>query len=86
MRTKRLYQITRTFLHYGLNELIPARWMPWSVRLARYSLFWLPNRHKDKPAGLRLRLALESLGRSGLNLARCSLPDVTCCRQISRWN
>lgn len=62
MRTKRLYQITRTFLHYGLNELIPARWMPWSVRLARYSLFWLPNRHKDKPAGLRLRLALESLG------------------------
>ncbi|MGQ4277175.1 ubiquinone biosynthesis regulatory protein kinase UbiB [Pseudidiomarina sp. E22-M8] len=62
MRTKRLYQITRTFLHYGLNELIPARWMPWSVRLARYSLFWLPNRHKDKPVGVRLRLALESLG------------------------
>ncbi|CAB0151310.1 putative protein kinase UbiB [Pseudidiomarina piscicola] len=62
MRLKRLYQITRTFLHYGLNELIPARWMPWSVRFARYSLFWLPNRHKDKPAGERLRLALESLG------------------------
>lgn len=62
MRTKRLYQITRTFLHYGLNELIPARWMPWSVRFARYTLFWLPNKHKDKSPGVRLRLALESLG------------------------
>ncbi|RUO53567.1 ubiquinone biosynthesis regulatory protein kinase UbiB [Pseudidiomarina homiensis] len=62
MRAKRLYQITRTFLHYGLNELIPAKWMPWSVRVARVGLFWLPNRHKEKPAGERLRLALESLG------------------------
>lgn len=62
MRAKRLYQITRTFLHYGLNELIPAKWMPWSVRIARVALFWLPNRHKDKPKGMRLRLALESLG------------------------
>ncbi|MBY6064436.1 ubiquinone biosynthesis regulatory protein kinase UbiB [Pseudidiomarina sediminum] len=62
MRAKRLYQITRTFLHYGLNELIPAKWMPWSVRLARYGLFWIPNRHKHRPAGERLRLALESLG------------------------
>lgn len=62
MRAKRLYQITRTFLHYGLNELIPAKWMPWSVRIARVGLFWLPNRHKDKPKGMRLRLALESLG------------------------
>lgn len=62
MRAKRLYQITRTFLHYGLNELIPAKWMPWSVRLARYGLFWIPNRHKQRPAGERLRLALESLG------------------------
>lgn len=62
MRAKRLYQITRTFLTYGLNELIPAKWMPWSVRLARIGLFWLPNRHKDKAAGVRLRLALESLG------------------------
>ncbi|WP_258808192.1 ubiquinone biosynthesis regulatory protein kinase UbiB [Pseudidiomarina sp. CB1] len=62
MRAKRLYQITRTFLHYGLNELIPAKWMPWSVRVARVGLFWLSNRHKEKPAGERLRLALESLG------------------------
>lgn len=49
-------------MHYGLNELIPAKWMPWSVRFARVALFWLPNKHKDKPAGVRLRLALESLG------------------------
>src|SRR5690606_12809563 len=36
--------------------------MPWSVRVARIMLFWLPNKHKDKTAGVRLRLALESLG------------------------
>ncbi|RUO63592.1 ubiquinone biosynthesis regulatory protein kinase UbiB [Pseudidiomarina insulisalsae] len=62
MRIKRLYQITRTFLHYGLNELIPAKWMPWSVRFARCTLFWIRNKHTDLPPGVRLRLALESLG------------------------
>ncbi|MDX1705402.1 ubiquinone biosynthesis regulatory protein kinase UbiB [Pseudidiomarina sp.] len=62
MRIKRLYTIARTFLHYGLDNVIPARWLPWSVRLARYTLFWMPNRHKDKDSGVRLRLALESLG------------------------
>ena len=30
--------------------------------LARGSLFWLRNQHKDKPAGMRLRLALQELG------------------------
>ncbi|KFZ29524.1 ubiquinone biosynthesis protein UbiB [Pseudidiomarina atlantica] len=62
MRAKRLYQITRTFMHYGLNDLIPPRYMPWSIRVARIGLFWLPNKHKDKSPGARLRLALESLG------------------------
>jgi len=62
MRIQRLYQITKTFLNYGLDDLIPARWLPWTVRIGRYLLFWLPNKHKDKPAGVRLRLALESLG------------------------
>lgn len=32
------------------------------LRLWRYSLFWMPNRHKDKPLGERLRLALQELG------------------------
>ncbi len=62
MRIRRLYTIARTFLHYGLDTIIPARWLPWSVRMARYTLFWMPNRHKDKTPGVRLRLALESLG------------------------
>lgn len=62
MRFGRLYTITKTFLNYGLDQMVPARWLPWSIRLARYGLFWLPNKHADKPAGERLRLALESLG------------------------
>ncbi len=32
------------------------------LRLWRYSLFWMPNRHKDKLLGERLRLALQELG------------------------
>lgn len=32
------------------------------LRLWRYTLFWMPNRHKDKPLGERLRLALQELG------------------------
>ncbi|WP_290653094.1 ubiquinone biosynthesis regulatory protein kinase UbiB [Idiomarina sp.] len=62
MRSRRLYAITKTLLNYGLDDLIPAKWLPWSLRLGRHVLFWMPNRHKDKPAGVRLRLALESLG------------------------
>ncbi|RUO76775.1 ubiquinone biosynthesis regulatory protein kinase UbiB [Pseudidiomarina taiwanensis] len=62
MRIQRLYKITKTFLNYGLDQLIPARWLPWSVRVARVLLFWMPNKHRDKSDGVRLRLALESLG------------------------
>ncbi|PWW14142.1 2-octaprenylphenol hydroxylase [Pseudidiomarina tainanensis] len=61
-RLKRLYKITQTMLSYGLDEIIPAHWLPWSVRLGRHLLFWIPNQHKQQPAGVRLRLALESLG------------------------
>lgn len=62
MRSQRLYHITKTLLSYGLDDLLPAKWLPWSVRIGRHALFWLPNRHKDKPAGVRLRLALQELG------------------------
>lgn len=62
MRSRRLYAITKTLLSYGLDDLIPPQWLPWSVRLGRHCLFWLPNRHKDKSPGARLRLALEQLG------------------------
>ncbi|RXS41581.1 ubiquinone biosynthesis regulatory protein kinase UbiB [Idiomarina sp. 29L] len=62
MRTRRFYKITKTLLTYGLDDLVPARWLPWTIRLGRHALFWMPNKHKDKPAGVRLRLALEQLG------------------------
>jgi len=58
----RLYYITKTLLSYGLDELIPRKRVPWFAKLARGSLFWLRNQHKDKPAGMRLRLALQELG------------------------
>lgn len=61
-RISRAYKIAKTFLTYGLDEIIPAHWLPWSLRIGRYGLFWMPNKHKQKPAGERLRLALESLG------------------------
>ena len=62
MRISRFYQIQKTLLQFGLDELIPAHWQPWYARLLRRSMFWLRNRHTDKPLGVRLRLALQSLG------------------------
>ena len=62
MSTARLYYITKTLLSYGLDELVPKHKIPWFAKIARGSLFWLRNQHKDKPAGLRLRLALQQLG------------------------
>ncbi|OTA18947.1 ubiquinone biosynthesis regulatory protein kinase UbiB [Xenorhabdus beddingii] len=59
---KRLYFIIRIFLSYGLDELIPNIRLTWPLRFGRYFLFWIPNRHKDKPLGERLRLALQELG------------------------
>ena len=62
MSTFRLYQILKTFLLYGLDELLPKKLLPWYVKLARLSLFWLRNKHADKPVAQRFRLAIESLG------------------------
>ncbi|MDN3652388.1 ubiquinone biosynthesis regulatory protein kinase UbiB [Thalassotalea ponticola] len=62
MRSKRLYQIVKTFLNYGLDELIPRERLPLAAKIARTSLFWLRNKHKDKPIEQRFRLAVESLG------------------------
>jgi ubiquinone biosynthesis protein len=58
----RLYRIIKTFLQFGLDELIPSHMLPWYAKFIRFSLFWLRNKHKDKPLALRLRLAIESLG------------------------
>ena len=62
MSSIRLYQIVRTFLHYGLDEMVPPKMLPWYVKLGRLSLFWLRNKHKDKALAVRFRLAIESLG------------------------
>lgn len=59
---RRLYFIIRTFLSYGLDELIPKMRITLPLRIWRRMLFWMPNRHKDKPLGQRLRLALQELG------------------------
>ncbi len=59
---RRLYLIIRVFLSYGLDELIPRIRLTWPLRFGRYLLFWIPNRHKDKSLGERLRLALQELG------------------------
>ena len=62
MRISRFYHIQKTLLQFGLDELIPPQWQPWYARLFRRSLFWLRNRHPKQPVGVRLRLALQSLG------------------------
>jgi ubiquinone biosynthesis protein len=36
--------------------------LPWYAKLARFSLFWLRNKHKNKAVALRFRLAIEELG------------------------
>ncbi len=62
MRISRLYNIIKTFLQYGLDELIPKKSQPWYAKIIRLSLFWLRNQHKDKSLAQRYRLAIESLG------------------------
>lgn len=62
MSSIRLYRIIKTFLHYGLDEMVPNEMLPWYAKVGRSSLFWLRNKHKDKPVALRFRLAIESLG------------------------
>ncbi|MEC4726142.1 ubiquinone biosynthesis regulatory protein kinase UbiB [Shewanella sp. D64] len=59
---KRAYQVIRTSLHYGLDELIPSKMTPWYFRLLRCSLFWVRNKHKNKVGGERLKLAMQELG------------------------
>ncbi len=59
---RRLYFIIRVFLNYGLEELIPKIRLTLPLRLWLRCLFWIPNRHREKPLGERLRLALQELG------------------------
>ena len=62
MSSTRLYRIVKTFLHYGLDDMVPRKMLPWYAKLGRVSLFWLKNKHKNKSAAQRFRLAIEELG------------------------
>ncbi len=59
---KRLYRIIKVQLEYGLDELIPKHQLTKAPLLMRKSLFWIRNKHSNKPLGERLRLALQELG------------------------
>ncbi|WP_394130188.1 ubiquinone biosynthesis regulatory protein kinase UbiB [Shewanella maritima] len=59
---RRGYQIIRTVLHYGLDDLIPKHKSPWYFSFMRACLFWLRNKHKDKLPAERLKLAMQELG------------------------
>lgn len=62
MRILRFYQINKVLLQHGLDELIPSKWLPWYAKLGRFAFFWLHNKHPDKSQGVRIRLALQTLG------------------------
>jgi ubiquinone biosynthesis protein len=59
---RRGYQILRTMLHYGLDDLLPKTKTPFAFTLVRYCFFWLRNQHKDKSTAERLKLAMQELG------------------------
>lgn len=66
----RLYHILRTFLHYGIDEVLPRNRYTRPIRCWRNSLFWLRNQHSDKIFGMRLRLALQELGPVWIKLGQ----------------
>ena len=67
---RRLYKIIRTFLVYGLDEILPHNRYTRPLRCWRNSLIWLQNRHKDKTYGVRLRLAFQELGPVWIKLGQ----------------
>lgn len=62
MRILRLYRINKVLLEHGLDELIPAKWLPWYARFLRHCIFWIRNQHKHASPGERITLALQNLG------------------------
>lgn len=67
---KRLYHIIQVFLSYGLDELIPKHRITLPARLGCRALFWIKNKHPEKPLGERLRLALQTLGPVWIKLGQ----------------
>lgn len=68
--TRRLCRIITTFLRYGIDEAIPDIPLTRKARFGRKGLFWIRNRHKDEPFGVRLRLALQELGPVWIKLGQ----------------
>ncbi|MBM7073401.1 ubiquinone biosynthesis regulatory protein kinase UbiB [Shewanella sp. 202IG2-18] len=56
------YFVIKTFLQYGVDELLPNKLKPWYFKLLRSMFFWLRNQHKDLSGGERFRLAMIALG------------------------
>ncbi|WP_040977030.1 ubiquinone biosynthesis regulatory protein kinase UbiB [Necropsobacter massiliensis] len=67
---KRLYTIVKTFLHYGIDDILPHNRYTRPLRCWRNTLFWLRNRHPHQAFGLRLRLALQELGPVWIKLGQ----------------
>ena len=59
---RRGYFVLKTFLQFGLDELLPAKLKPWYFKVLRSSFFWICNKHKDVSGGERFRLAMVALG------------------------
>jgi ubiquinone biosynthesis protein len=59
---RRGYQVIKTVLHFGLDDLLPKHKKPWYFKLLRACFFWLGNRHKNKQPAERLKLAMQELG------------------------
>lgn len=68
--SRRLYQIIHTFLRYGIDEAIPDVPLTRKMKWGRKALFWVQNQHKEKPYGMRLRLALQELGPVWIKLGQ----------------
>ena len=61
--SKRLYKIVKTFLQFGLDELVPKKYLPWYVKIvARFIILACETSIEDKTKAQRVRLAIESLG------------------------
>lgn len=67
---QRFYRIIHTFLAYGIDEILPDVPQTRLIKLARKTLFWVKNKHIDKPFGVRLRLALQELGPVWIKLGQ----------------
>lgn len=66
----RFYRIIQVILQYGLEDALPKNRFTRLVRCGRKLLFWLHNQHSDKAFGLRLRLALQTLGPVWIKLGQ----------------